>query len=67
MVIGAEYEVAGYALVGAQVLVAHSTAEVIDAWQRIPADTCVVIVTKDAAAAAAVRADQEWPMVAVMR
>lgn len=50
-VIGEGTRVAGYALGGAVVLVAETNEEIRAAWDGLPADVAVVILTKEAARA----------------
>jgi vacuolar-type H+-ATPase subunit F/Vma7 len=65
-VIGEETLVRGYALAGAHVLAADTPDQVRAAWQRLPEDVAVVILTAAAASAEPGRATAAWPLVAVM-
>ena len=48
-VIGISAQVAGFTLAGARVFPADSAAQARVAWQALPDDVAVVILTKDAA------------------
>ncbi|MEB7504112.1 hypothetical protein [Arthrobacter koreensis] len=51
--LGAPGILAGYELAGARLVPAKSDEDVRQAWQQLPEDTAVVILTADAAAALA--------------
>lgn len=48
--LGEEPRVAGLAVAGVDVIAAGDAAEVVDAWERLGADTAVVILTPASAA-----------------
>jgi hypothetical protein len=64
VVIGESVRVLPYALAGAVVVPCESPADVRSAWDRLPRDTALVVLTP--AAAAAVRPTSESPLVAVL-
>lgn len=51
VVLGVEERVRGYALAGARVVAAASPDDVVAAWERLPDDTGLLVLTADAAAA----------------
>lgn len=55
--LGAPGLLAGYELAGARLIPAWSDEEVLAAFEQLPADTAVVILTADAAAALTGRLD----------
>lgn len=55
--LGAPDALAGYELAGARLVPAQSPEEIRQAWDLLPADTAVVILTPEAAAALADRLD----------
>ncbi len=66
-VIGAETAVAGYALAGAVVLTAEDDTAVRRAWEELPPDVEVVVLTAPAARAlAAVHTSDGLPLAVVM-
>jgi vacuolar-type H+-ATPase subunit F/Vma7 len=66
-VVGEQLRIEGYALAGAEVCAAESTAEVLHAWDSLPDDVVVVVLTSRAAAAlAAASRDTRSRLVAVM-
>ncbi|HEX6872252.1 MAG TPA: V-type ATP synthase subunit F [Micromonosporaceae bacterium] len=66
-VIGAEAQIRGFALAGAVVLPADDPGQVRSAWQALPADVAVVLLTVSAAAALPEPVRQGLtPLVAVM-
>jgi vacuolar-type H+-ATPase subunit F/Vma7 len=68
VVIGAPARIRQYAMAGATVLAADGPAQVIAAWNELPTDTGLVILTADAAEAlSTVDRDETWPLVAVMQ
>jgi vacuolar-type H+-ATPase subunit F/Vma7 len=68
VVIGAPARIRGYAMAGATVVAAAGPADVVAAWNNLPSDTGLVILTADAAQAlSAVDRDDLWPLVAVMQ
>jgi len=66
VVVGEPALVAGYALAGATVMPAHGPAEVRRAWDDLPAETTLVILTETAAAQLAGRLAGAAPLIAVM-
>ena len=48
--IGETHELEGFALVGVSVIVTADDTEIIDAWQRLPQDTGLAILSPIAAA-----------------
>ena len=66
-VLGEEVSVQGYALAGADVLAADDADAAREAWDALPDDVAVVIVTPEAAAALGPeRVDGLHPLVVVM-
>jgi len=65
VVIGEPALVAGYAMAGATTMPAHGPGEVRQAWDALPSDTTLVILTAAAAGAVADRVS-EAPLTAVM-
>ena len=55
--LGAPGILAGYELAGARLVPAKSDEDVLQAWEQLPEDTAVVILTADAAAALAGQLD----------
>ncbi|WP_066303644.1 V-type ATP synthase subunit F [Arthrobacter luteolus] len=55
--LGAPDALAGYELAGARLVPARSPEEIRQAWDQLPADTAVVILTPEAAAVLADRLD----------
>jgi vacuolar-type H+-ATPase subunit F/Vma7 len=66
VVLGEPALVAGYALAGATVMTAEEPAAVRRAWQRLPADTTLVVLTAAAARALPGELDEAGPLIAVM-
>jgi vacuolar-type H+-ATPase subunit F/Vma7 len=56
--IGETHELAGFALAGVAVVTTTSDAAVLDAWNQLPADTVLVILSPGAADALGTRPDQ---------
>jgi vacuolar-type H+-ATPase subunit F/Vma7 len=66
-VIGESTQVDGYALVGAVVLRAETDQEATSAWDRLPPDVDVVVLTARAARSLATRtAERPTPLTVVM-
>ena len=64
--IGAELEVQGFSLAGALVRPAHTDAEVLAAWQSLPAEVSVVVLTAAAARAVPARRAADRPLTVVL-
>lgn len=65
-VIGAQLTVEGYALAGATVCAAESQGEAVAAWEALPRDTVLLILTASAAAWLAERVAQRPEILTVV-
>ena len=65
-VVGEQVRVQGYALAGAQVLVAEDAPAVRAAWASLDGDVAVVVLTDRAAAALGDELERRWPLTVVM-
>ncbi|HEY3259735.1 MAG TPA: V-type ATP synthase subunit F [Pseudonocardiaceae bacterium] len=64
--IGERTRVDGFALAGVLVQVADAAAEVRTAWQALPSDVAVVLLTPSAAAVLDAECAATWPMTVVL-
>jgi vacuolar-type H+-ATPase subunit F/Vma7 len=65
-VVGEQVRVQGFALAGAQVLVAEDAQAVGAAWRALDGDVAVVVLTDRAAAALGDELERRWPLTVVM-
>ncbi len=65
-VVGELVRVQGFALAGAQVLVAEDEQAVRAAWGSLDGDVAVVVLTDRAAAALGDELERRWPLTVVM-